>query len=347
MRRKTDPLSQANTQDSGRIIRTTNWLRLQRADLDTADLVVVNDISGFDRRFIETLANFVDRGGRLIALFGPQTRASDWDVAAGSSTRLVGFQLSEPADFGNWSIDPLDYESRILRPFRGFPDAGLVTTPLFRYWRTKELDSRTSIDAGVTSGDPLIVSIRRGMGMVVSFLSPPHSGIGSDAQTSWNAMAVWPSFVPIMQQTVKVVLESRSMQLNRICGQVLQGRTGSGRSETIAISTPDGASSQMVSELVGDDYLWFYPDTLKRGVYTVTHSERVHPFAVNIDPVESALSSVPPPLLPDQSLALAPAADPVQKGAPTAKLARILLASVLVLLCVESWFARFVGNRIR
>ena len=109
----------------------------------------------------------------MICLWGPRTAAANWnDHPLGSE--LLGFRLLEPSAQQSWGIDPLEYRSPLVAPFVGFPDSGLLTTPIFRYWKIEPLKPETAaadswqVDLAIDTGDPLVVRHRVGGGVVTS-----------------------------------------------------------------------------------------------------------------------------------------------------------------------------------
>lgn len=87
------------------------------------------------------LTSYVENGGSLFVLAGPRTSAAAWNQSGASLSQLSGTKLLNPAESGDWHIDPLNYSSPIARPFANFPDAGLLTTPIFRYWKISPTES--------------------------------------------------------------------------------------------------------------------------------------------------------------------------------------------------------------
>ena len=71
-------------------------------------------------------------------MWGPRTTAAAWN-AQPQMPELLGFRLLESSAEQEWQIDPLEYHSPLVAPFVGFPDAGLLTTPIFRYWKIDPL----------------------------------------------------------------------------------------------------------------------------------------------------------------------------------------------------------------
>lgn len=333
-------------------INTIPQLELSSVDLTPWDVVVLNDVSGIDQETLGRLDRFVRKSGSLVLLFGPKTIAADWSTNLESESSLLGFRFVQPSDETELVIDPLEYQSPVVAPFFGFPDSGLLTTPIFRVWNI-EPSKELVIDLAFTTGAPLIVRHRHDNGWVASVLSAPQDGLESDAMgNAWNAMATWPSFLPLMQQLVQVVVDTQDERVNLLAGGVLQGQiANSAERQQITISRPDGAESSVTTEILDSNgqLEWYYDQTEQHGVYQARSQSGVESFAVNIDPVESDLASVTLAQLPNSTASpqrISGGTDAIRPYENDNRLARVLLMLLLVLLIAESLLAWSLGRRI-
>ncbi len=326
-------------------LETTNW-----------DVVILNDLTTVNKELGVKLERFVRAGGSLIAMFGPRANAESWNAQLEQNYALLGFELTAPSPEMDWTIDPLDYRSPIAAPFAGFPDSGLLTTPVFRLWEIEPTDQqRLIVDLALTDGKPLVVRHRVGEGWVASVLSAPHDGLANEdaSVTVWNAMASWPSFLPLMQQLVQTVLNTGVERTNVVAGEPLQGTVvGSVERAQVTIVRPDQSENQISTEALDatGTLTWFYGQTDVRGVYRAQAAKgKEQIFAVNINPVESSLESLTLGQLPKASTTALPLADTM--GAPEPietddRLARLLLGALFVLLLTESVLAWWMGRRV-
>lgn len=337
---------------------TISTIDLPSTDLPEWEIIVMQDIAFVDRGLVEQLDAYVQQGGTLILSFGPRTRADAWNSLL-QGNNFLGFELAGPSAEQSWTLDPLDYSSPIVAPFYGYPDAGLLTTPIFRHWTIRETSASLNVEIGISNSTPFLVRHPWGSGWVVSLLSAPSAGsmAGAGGEDSWNALAVWPSFVPLMQQLVQTQLSSQLAQYNLRAGQILQSRTDSLQSTQVRIVSPDGTEHSISTESVGDkSFGWFFADTVHSGVYFSRDAQdSLTPFAVNVDPIESPLqaSSV---ALPSASGRLSGMAgnQPEDSQTPPESLlpndagqrvSRWLLGLLLVLLLSESLVAWQIGRR--
>ena len=344
---------------------TSSVVELSRLDLAAWQVVVLCDLERIDSVQLERLDRFVRQGGALICLWGPRTAAANWnDQPLGSE--LLGFRLLEPSVEQSWGIDPLEYRSPLVAPFVGFPDSGLLTTPIFRYWKIEPLDPKTvaanswKIDLAIDSGDPLVVRHRVGGGVVTSLFSAPQTG--SSEEHPWNAMAAWPSFVPLLQRLVQTAMDHSLAHHSVLAGQPLIGQrlVGQGASDatrTVTVTKPDGSDIQLAIEdtRAGATVPWTYSQTQHSGVYWVSldnGSQRqpyVVPYVVNVDGSESELKSLQVDQLPHSTATLPLAIDAPPTRSQVAEsspwLTRSWLFALGILLITESWLAWALGRR--
>ena len=135
-------------------------------------------------------------------------------------------ELEVPFDRSTLSpiLDPMEYTSPLLAPFRDYPRSGLLDAPIQRYWRWRLeqdfVDARSAptstwtIDLKTSAGDPMIVHHRFGRGIAYWIATAPAPAL-PDGQSGWNAWAAWPSFVPLVDSLANRLLEQRNKPLYR------------------------------------------------------------------------------------------------------------------------------------
>ena len=212
------------------------------------------------------------------------------------------------------------------------------------------------VDLATTDGDPLVVRHRVGAGMVTSLLSAPQTG--SSQAHPWNAMAAWPSFVPLIQRLVQTAMEPSVANHSVLAGQPLLGRRQPAQKvnsglQTVTITKPDGSDTQLAVEdtRAGAPVPWIFTQTQQSGLYWAQYDsdDQPQPFVVNVDGTESQLHSLRVDQLP-QSTATLPLASNTphtrsQIAHTSSWLARSWLIVLGILLLAESWFAWAIGRR--
>jgi Mg-chelatase subunit ChlD len=343
-------------------VETVGLFELTAQRLAGWDAVVLCNIAELNPLQVVSLRMFAQRGGAVLHLTGPDTDPRNWNSDDGPGS-LAALKLVEVSAEGDYAVDPLGYASPVARPFADYPDAGLLTTPVFRYWRVAlDADVAHLIDLGLSNGEPWILRRGLGIGTVVTMLSSPIPDAAVAARgDAWNAIGTWPSFVPLMQQLVQTATGGSGQEHTFTVGEPLRGLLPAD-SQTVAVRVagPDGTVSNFsvtgnagLSEPgVTEPLLWTYDATAQAGIYEVQIGPGVvEPYAVNIAPTQSSLATVAAGELPHAAGRADSAAPGTAVGSLTAtgdqdRLARQLLLILLGTLVCESLLAWNMGRRL-
>ena len=320
---------------------------LLETDLDAYDCLFLCDVAQFTSSEARALASYVRGGGGLVIFLGDRVLADRYNRQLGGKNGLLPARLEKVIQSPKPGLDPLDYRHPIVQPFRGRERAGLLTTPLDKYFKLDVHEGTTAKTVLATaSGDPLVVERPFGRGRVIL--------VATSADTSWTAMPMWPSYVPIVQELLAHAIGGRTAQRNVLVGQTL-GRDGLGNNgrrlghDAVPRGTepsPCGFATE------GDATVWSFADTMISGIYTArfgSPTEPGEPYAVNVDTVESDLDKLTEQQLREEVLPGVPLdyqttwqalveSPPGQIGR-SGSLARALLYLVLILLFVETFLA--------
>jgi Aerotolerance regulator N-terminal/von Willebrand factor type A domain len=283
------PVSTSNRGISVRTVNVDKWREVQFADFD---IVILCNTRLPDEAGTSDLINYVNSGGALIAWLGSETSSDQYNRLfkqnAETPNSIMPFQMVEPSARLATGIDPLDYSSPIAQPFRDFPESGLLTTPTFQYYKVDQINSATSrVDLAFANSDPFIISANSGLGRSIWITTPPTLN-QRDPETSWNSLAAWPSFVPLVQEIINGLGRSASVPRNLRVGQALIGSSSVSSNATITISLPSGQESTIVQQSDRPSS-WSFAETYQRGPYRVkTTTDQVGQlFALNVDTQES------------------------------------------------------------
>lgn len=322
---------------------------LGQQDFTQWDAVVLNNPSSLSRVAQSQLKRFASDGGGVLLGLGPAATTGAWPSE--KLSELLGYELAQVSAEELWSLDPLEYRSPVVSVFAGFPDTGLLTTPVFQYWKIDQQSPALQIDLAFTNGDPLIVRHRVGDGWVATILSAPENLATESSETSWNSIATWPSFVPLMGRLLVNLLDTTSLQFTLPCGDLMSGRSNAPSPSSVEIRAPKGEVTTIVAEQTSDSTQsrWFYSKTQDAGIYTASYADgSTEFFALNLDAEQSSLASLPA----QQILRIEPK-EPVDENLRSvsdaslgSQLARKLLFGLLALLIAESIIAWFIGKRV-
>ncbi|MCA9127505.1 MAG: VWA domain-containing protein [Planctomycetales bacterium] len=340
-------------------VTVTSRTELPEVRFEDLHGIVLYNLPRIDASIYDRLLRFCRDGGSVVLMLGNDVVADDWNTLADDSNPLLGFRITEVADEDLWEIDPLEYASPIVSPFAGFADAGLLTTPIFRFWKiVPDRPGQLIVDLATTQGDPLIVRQRIGNGWSASLLSAPQTGVqvanlNKQNTELWNAMATWPSFVPLIQQLMLTVLDTSPHEANVLAGQSLDGDIpGAVDAAIVSVKLPSGVVEQIATGGVTTSGVipWHYYETLYSGIYVATGPAGLNqPYAVNVDSVQSSLVSLNPKSLPKQTT---PQPTEFASDVTPAQLVydklpvRWLLGLLTALLAGESLLAWKLGRRL-
>lgn len=277
-------------------------------NLQDIDLIILCNASSLPDQLPNLLRDFVQRGGKLLGFLGDRVdpasyqRFSELDTNGKPSQNFFPLQLTSPSPSAVYSIDPKNYESPFLKIFRDFPESGLLTTPIFRFWKLDQpaaLPSQIQIDLATTDQDPLLVTYTFGNGTVSWWLTSPTPQPATIGEPEpWNAMAAWPSFLPLIREQVSYLTRPNESQAQRLVRVPLLGYLPPEfTDEQLSILRPD-RRAETVRPLPPqqDGYRpWAYDNNDLPGFYELQTSQpllnRESVFAVNIDTRESDLTS--------------------------------------------------------
>jgi hypothetical protein len=122
------------------------------------------------------------------------------------------------------------------------------------------------------------------------------SSVDPETKAPWTTMPAWPSFVPLVQEMLALVVSGQARDQNVVVGQPLVGTLPTAATTLpLAITEPDGHQDdlQISSDAGGGG--WSFADTWQSGIYLVrlgSTPEREELFVANVDTSESDLSRI-------------------------------------------------------
>jgi hypothetical protein len=204
------------------------------------------------------------------------------------------------------------------------------------------------------NSDPAIIEERIGRGRSIVFTTAASDQSVDQIQEPpipWSDLGTWPSFLPLVQETLALAVRTRDQERNVEVGQVLEISHGqAGMVSGVEVINPRGQANHVASDSSGDRLAWWYEDTSFSGMYEARYQSAVDQsewFAVNVDTRESDLSRSDPALLPtlvevgDTKMAMTDQQSPLLAGRA---IYRYLLAGLLGLLLTESLYACYLGR---
>jgi len=339
------------------------------SDGDLADV----ELNGFDCVFLCNVAQtsasdavrfrqYVQAGGGIVFFLGDRVDRDNYNSRAAGDEPLLPATLGEVVNQREFGIDPLNYRHPIVAPFRGRERAGLLTTPIARYYKLTLPNDRPDVQvaAATRNGDPLIVAAPLGYGRTVLVATGASlSSVDPASGEPWTSWPTWPSFLPVVRELLAYATSGKQQQWQQSVGTPLAGRgdpapdnpsTGGGRRSILQIERPDKRTATVAAHSTPSGDEWTYNGTSLGGIYTLhgLSGEKTRYFAVNVDSRESDLGRIDPRQLPAELRSNDAVNDDLQPG-ETAGIARAgwnesLLWAALALVLIESFLAWQFGR---
>lgn len=281
---------------------------LLSTDLSRYDCVFLCNVRMFTPREAEVLEAYLRGGGGVVWCLGDNVLADTYNrvlyrdgkgilpARVGERRGNPEARLAKPAapakpeSFAkSFDFYPGEFTHPIIQVFRGNPDAGLQTTRTYAYYSTiLESDSpaRVALRFDQEKGDAAIVekSVGRGKSVLIT----------TSVDDQWGNWAVWPSFLPMIQETVLFAVSGRWGDRQHLVGEPLNHSFAAPSSDVeISVRRPDGRTMPVASTRTGSIGEFTFDDTAQSGMYEVTYAHplsRTELHAVNIDPRESDLT---------------------------------------------------------
>jgi len=341
------------------IVSESALLELELARYDCLFLCNIGQLTSGEA---QVLQSYVEGGGGLVIFLGDQVLPERYNRELGGelagSVRLLPARLLEPSPVGNYRFDPLDYRHPLVRVWKANPDAGLLSTPIARYFRM-QVPEQTSARVALAfdNGDPAIVEQAVGKGRVILVAVPASTSSIADPQrkTPWT-LSAWHSYPVIFQELLRFAVGGQIAGRNVLVGNALGGVLETTSFDSTLIVRPPGindAGESVHLDAAAQGDRWTFDGTDFSGVYTVSQDRPdawQNKFAVNVDTRESLLTRISPEDLPKGFTLYGSAGTPGSSAAvvltqPVFPRYLLLLCSALALALVEVALAWWIGNR--
>jgi hypothetical protein len=281
---------------------------LLERDLSRYDCIFLCNVAQFTANEARVLEGFLKRGGGLVFFLGDRVLADRYnrELTGEQGARILPAQLKELVSEAQYHIDPLGYRHPLVRAFQGREQAGLLTTPVYKYFRLALApQSKARVALAFEGGDPAIVEekIHAGRSILVA-TEGSLSSVDPVTKNSWTTMPAWPSFVPLVQEILAWAVHGQMSQRNLEVGQTLGDSLESlSTRATVSVTNPADVREDVRMTLDAQASRWTYSDTQQSGIYHVELGapiSREEAFAVNVDTSESDLTKLAADELPKE-----------------------------------------------
>lgn len=344
-------------------VETASESALLDRTLSEFDLVCLCNISRVTADEARALHAFVVAGGRLATFLGDQVQSDNYnEYLASGPMRVLPARLEQAAPTAVYALDPRSYQDSLVAPFRGQEQAGLLSTPIWKYVMATPVDARTSrVALAIDKGRPLVARERIGRGesiLVTTAVSTASLDRSTTPPTPWTAWPTWPSFVPFIQELMRTAAGGVLEQRNVLVGQSIGGQLtdvpfdiGLSIMPPAVGDTASPSTQKLSFQSTGGGVAWTFDETVHAGIYRLrigSPGDDEHLFVANLDTRESDLARFEAAQLPSvmQRESLAGDETASSGSAPVTRrsLFRYVLGALLVLLLVESAVAWRLGR---
>ena len=335
--------------------------QLAEVELADFDCIFLCNVAQLVAAEADRLAQYVAAGGGVVFFLGDRVIPSTYNAFApgGQKPSLLPARIGDTVNQPQFGIDPLDYRHPIVAPFRGRERAGLLTTPLTRYFRldTSQSSPEAQVAAATRSGDPLIVTAPVGRGRV-AIVATDGSLSSIDASTGepWTLWPTWPSFLPIVRELLAYVGGDDRQAWEQMVGTTLHGSLANptlsaAATQPLQITRPDDRTMLAGIQTTAGGLEWSFDDTDVSGIYTLRGSPgaNLRQFAVNVDTAESDLARIDARELPP-TISVETAMQNATDGSGTSDMvshaawSQPLLWTALAIMFLESFIAWRFGR---
>ncbi|MDE0960295.1 MAG: BatA domain-containing protein [Planctomycetota bacterium] len=334
--------------------------RFFSADLDSARVLVLADMSRMSEEISDKIEDFLKRGGGVLIFNGPRMVPESWSTHAWRGGSGWFPYEAGPAivdkrrqNFFHWQIDSPDHP--VLNYLSGFPEAGLGDVAV--HGHRKPLSPVSESDVLMTLDDfestPILVQKGYEGGVLLVF--------GTGADRDWSNFPITPAYVCFLHEAFPWLILREGGGRNLALGQPwVQQVSSEDYAPRVTMLTPDGGAVPLALKETEDrrSFRLEVPGRWIPGVYEIRFESdngevRSDAFAVNARPEEGALVLADP----EEIAALYPAVahdrsqlsdqEKESRGASLGDIWYPLFWTVLALLVTETGLAYFFGRARR
>jgi hypothetical protein len=252
---------------------------LNSKNLQEYQLVFLTNENYLTEQQLTTLKRYVNQGGNLVISFGNKTdikRFSDNLGFLGIGNIIEKVRVRQ-IQTTSALISEVDYKHPIFELFAR-TGTGDIFKPKFSQYVKVDPDSTVQVIGKYDTGDPLLMEEKLGEGKILLFTS--------SFNTEWGDFPVNEIFLPLVYQIVSYAVYSKNSQNSFVVGEVVRFRGIPGEEWEI-----NGPGDFIFKGEVGKDGWGYFNDTELPGHYRASLRENDFYFCVNLDGIESDISS--------------------------------------------------------
>lgn len=281
-------------------VRSIPWLSFPQQNLDEVDVLVMANVPEVTPQQAKQLSQFVRQGNGLVWFAGDQVKVTEWNERSSNSGAIEGATATPllPAVLGQIvdsrdalgagkPIDPSMSDHILSQPLKSLPEDLLSETRFIKRLKVEPNSASFSVLNLAGSDSPILLEHALGRGHVVMFTT--------SADATWNNMALTPVFPMLMQQVV-TYLAGREFETPKIVGDSLSlTYTDQPDASDAVFDTPSAKTISVPVREYRNQFVAMLENSNEAGFYTARVSVQSPgtPIAVNVDTIESDVSSLP------------------------------------------------------
>ena len=260
---------------------TINEVEFEQYHLEDYDVIALCEldvISAFNAR---RLRSFVNQGGTLIVAPGKALDLESYNLFYGNSqnglkagVRWGNFTANESIKDTGAAIHVTEHDIGLL--FRSHPNNGISALPVYKYIEMEVAEDQISETVlELSNGVPLLICSPIGKGHILTFST--SVAIETDEQR-WSDLGAWPSFLPLIHESMRYFVEQRIRTANVNIGEFPERRVSMKHGPVaISVQGPDGETQEYSMEFSRDPdseqvyAYWWHTEFNKPGVYYVNY----------------------------------------------------------------------------
>jgi len=346
--------------------RVVSPYSLKAASLAEYRTVILANVSMLTPEMAEALKVYVREGGALVVFLGADADPKFYNerlhgkgegVLPASLVRIVSSPEDRPEGF---FLDPRAFDHPVLSMFEGLRRTPLTSALVSRFYEVALLpeDDNSSVVCRYNVGPPAILEKRYGAGRCLLFTTT--------CSAEWTNLPKKPVFLPLIHESIYHLAGSSEARRNVLVGEPFRRllrpdeyaarfslrRRSAGLQERARGG--EGESVTLAGTPLGESFVLAYEDTDFAGVYEVSKQEGEHVeyFCVNTPAEESDVQRVEVEVirqsLPGFSFTYSRDESGLglsgERSTEQREVWKVLLWSVLVLVCLESVLAHRFGR---
>lgn len=348
--------------------RVVSPYSLKAASLAEYRAVILANVPMLNPELAEALKVYVSEGGALVVFLGAEVDPRFYNerlhqkgegVLPASLARIVSAPPDRPEGF---FLDPRAFDNPVLSMFEGLRRTPLSSALVSRFYEVavEPGDDNSSVICRYNVGPPAILEKRYGAGRCLLFTTT--------CSAEWTNLPKKPIFLPLIHESIYYLAGSSESRRNILVGEPFRRllrpdeyaarfslrRRSPGLREGARDRGGEGEVVSLAGTPRGGNFVLRYEDTNRAGIYELERQEgeAVEYFCVNVPAEESDVQRVEVEVIrralpgftftyarDESGLGLAG-----ERSVDQRELWKVLLWSVLILVCLESVLAHRFGK---